>query len=398
LQWLAVYFVVMFSDWLQGPYVYALYSSYGFSKKDIAILFIVGFGSSSVVGTFVGALADKYGRKRLCVYFGVLYGIACVTKLSTDFWVLLVGRLLSGVATSLLFSVFEAWMVYEHNQRGFASPLLSKTFSLAVFGNGIAAILAGVVASFVVVRWGFVAPFMVSLVFLVASSIYVSYAWGENYGNSEMQLTKVFSGALDALKDRRILLLGTIQSLFEASMYIFVFLWTPMLEEAFSEMKVYEKLGLHGLIFATFMVCIMVGSSVFRLLDGKLTVETIYTYTLALSGALFLSIALLNQQYITFFGFLIFEMCCGIHFVCIGTLRSRYIPEESRSGVMNLFRVPLNILVVAILNYINNFSHSTIFLTCGVWLLISTWCLVLMARIPARVTVVADGDSAPSTH
>ena len=30
------------------------------------------------------------------------------------------GRLLSGIATSLLFSVFEAWMVSEHHKRGFS--------------------------------------------------------------------------------------------------------------------------------------------------------------------------------------------------------------------------------------------------------------------------------------
>ena len=46
-------------DWLQGPYVYALYAGYGFSKGDIGKLFIAGFGSSMVFGTVVGSLADK---------------------------------------------------------------------------------------------------------------------------------------------------------------------------------------------------------------------------------------------------------------------------------------------------------------------------------------------------
>jgi len=27
----------MAGDWLQGPYVYALYDSYGFSQEDIAV-------------------------------------------------------------------------------------------------------------------------------------------------------------------------------------------------------------------------------------------------------------------------------------------------------------------------------------------------------------------------
>jgi hypothetical protein len=46
-------------DWLQGPYVYALYEHYGYSPAQIGQLFIAGFGSSMLFGTFVGALADK---------------------------------------------------------------------------------------------------------------------------------------------------------------------------------------------------------------------------------------------------------------------------------------------------------------------------------------------------
>ncbi len=35
---------------VQGPYVYKLYEYYEFKKGDIAILFIVGFGSSLLIG------------------------------------------------------------------------------------------------------------------------------------------------------------------------------------------------------------------------------------------------------------------------------------------------------------------------------------------------------------
>ena len=61
--YLFVYFCVMAGDWLQGPYVYALYSSYGFNQHDIAVLFVAGFGSSMIFGTFIGSLADRFGRK-----------------------------------------------------------------------------------------------------------------------------------------------------------------------------------------------------------------------------------------------------------------------------------------------------------------------------------------------
>jgi hypothetical protein len=39
--------------------VYALYEHYGYSPAQIGQLFITGFGSSMVFGTFIGALADK---------------------------------------------------------------------------------------------------------------------------------------------------------------------------------------------------------------------------------------------------------------------------------------------------------------------------------------------------
>jgi hypothetical protein len=47
------------SDWLQGPYVYALYKSYGYGLDSIGVLFIVGFLSSALFGTVISSLADR---------------------------------------------------------------------------------------------------------------------------------------------------------------------------------------------------------------------------------------------------------------------------------------------------------------------------------------------------
>eukprot|EP00461_Guttulinopsis_vulgaris_P010652 UN10730 len=61
--WLAVYLLAMFSDWLQGPYAYALYNSLNFTKSEIALLSVTGFGSSMLVGTFAGSLSDSFGLR-----------------------------------------------------------------------------------------------------------------------------------------------------------------------------------------------------------------------------------------------------------------------------------------------------------------------------------------------
>ena len=43
--YLPAYLFATMADWLQGPYKYALYSSYGYTQRDIAHLFVAGYGS-----------------------------------------------------------------------------------------------------------------------------------------------------------------------------------------------------------------------------------------------------------------------------------------------------------------------------------------------------------------
>ena len=171
--YLIIFLLAMFSDWLQGPYVYELYVSYGFSQQEIAELFVCGFGSSMIVGTFVGGLADKLGRKIMCIMYSVCYIIACCTKLVPEYWTLMLGRFLSGVSTSLLFSAFESWMVCEHHKQGFDGSLLGDTFAYATFGNGLVAVLAGLIANTAAASYGFVAPFVVAIVPLSAVAFMV---------------------------------------------------------------------------------------------------------------------------------------------------------------------------------------------------------------------------------
>uniref|UniRef100_A0A1I7XC19 G_PROTEIN_RECEP_F3_4 domain-containing protein n=1 Tax=Heterorhabditis bacteriophora TaxID=37862 RepID=A0A1I7XC19_HETBA len=60
-----------------------------------------------------------------------------------------------------------------------------------------------------------------------------------------------------------VLCLGLIQSLFEGSMYTFVLEWTPALTQAVGENEYIP----HGYIFAAFMVAMMIGSSIFKIIS-----------------------------------------------------------------------------------------------------------------------------------
>jgi len=73
------------------------------------------------------------------------------------------------------------------------------------------------------------------------------------------------SAAVGVLRDKpEVLLLGLVQSLFEAAMFCFVLLWVPMLSHA-NEVSGGDKLPI-GLLFACLMVCIMLGSSLYEVL------------------------------------------------------------------------------------------------------------------------------------
>jgi len=423
--YLVVYLLAVFADWLQGPYVYELYVYYGFDKGQISELFVCGFGSSMIVGTFVGGLADKVGRKRMCILYAVLYIIACFTKLCNSYWVLMLGRFLSGISTSLLFSVFESWMVCEHNKRGFDAALLADTFAYQTFGNGVVAVVAGLVANSAADTFGYVAPFMISIVPLVTLSILVSTTWNENFGNAQFSLLSSLQKGFDLIRrDTRLAALGVAQSCYEGALYTFIFIWTPALKtveemiveasgdvagvdpgekivhvqrgnkssgggsgggaggggraaaSAAAALEGHELTSSYlGIIFAVFMICVMIGSSIFRLLtqdmDGNSTPSItlfripLYVHLVA-TAAMGLLTLFLREKWFVYAMFLVFEGTTGVFYPSYGMIKSEKIPEDIRSAVMNILRIPLNIFVVLLLLKFKYLSSSTVLSVCTV--------------------------------
>jgi len=361
--YLVVYLMAMMADWLQGPYVYALYESYGFTQSDNAVLFTMGFGSSAVFGTVIGSLADRMGRRKFAALYCILYGVSCLTKHVNNFSFLMFGRVTGGIATSLLFSVFDSWMVSEHNRRNFDPELLGATFSLAVFGNSVVAITAGEVGQFFadmleltplrpgsdVYYGGYCMPFDVAIAFLIVALVAMSLMWSENYGNktgstSSGSLADTMSVAVRTIRQfPQVLYTGVVCSFFESSMFIFVFMWTPALTEEGQPKPPY------GHIFATFMVMAMLGSQVFSLGVQSMSVEAVGRLTLMVSAVCHVVPMMTTDVSLRFMSFCIFELCVGVYFPMMGTLKGSVVPEESRSAIYSLYRVPLNVIVISVL-------------------------------------------------
>jgi MFS transporter, MFS domain-containing protein family, molybdate-anion transporter len=369
--YLVVYLLAVAADWLQGPYVYALYTEYGYGKKEIGQLFIAGFGSSALFGTFVGSIADKYGRKANVVVYAATYIVSCATKHSPVFGVLMLGRLMAGISTSILFSAFESWLVSEHNRRGYEQSLLSETFSKAQFGNAVVAIVAGQVAGVVADRFGKVAPFDTAAIVLGALALIVLLTWTENYGDQRQSVAGGLSSAWTMLiSDEKIIMVGTIQSCFESAMYLMVFSWTPALQAA-SDAGGKGEIP-HGMIFSSFMVAIMIGSSIFTYLLKLQPIELFSRNLYVVAVACFTITVVSPRVFDVYLALIIFEIVCGVYFPAMGTMRAKYVPEETRSAIMNFLRVPLNVIVCVTL-YVN-VQNALVFQICAGLMIVAVIC------------------------
>lgn len=402
-KYLTAYYLATFSDWLQGPYVYKVYSDYGYEEEEIAVLYIAGFASSSLFGTVVGHLADKYGRKILCVSFGFIYSICCLSKLSSEFYCLLLGRVLGGISTSILFSTFEAWYINEHiNHFNLPPEWLNITFSKASFSTGFLAIMAGIISQIFAdtLNLGAVSPFIIAIPFLLMCSYFVLKSWNEHPPPkttlNHSFLTPVY---LILCQDRNLLVLSLIQSMFEAVMYTFIYSWTPIISELKPPL---------GIVFSSFMLAFMIGSKVYGMwLSHQHPPQLVLVVA---AGCSFISLAIVGQvisyvlyssqhhslsvdsrkvlTQICFVCFVLYEMCLGVYFPVMGYLKSRVIPEEYRASMANWFRAPMNLFTCISLTFNrfnksqNNESYSpsvllfekfnTIYMLCSVFLLFTT--------------------------
>jgi len=384
--YIVVYLLAMGADWLQGPHVYALYESYGLTTQQIQELFVAGFGSSLVFGTFIGSLADQFGRRFNCIIYGLTYAAGCVTKHFPEYHVLMCGRVLAGLSTSILYSAFESWVVCEHHARGFGDDLLSSLFAHATLGNSVVAIMAGVIAQGFADAYGFVAPFDVAIVVLLAMSVTAAMTWNENYGDTTSNTRANVKLALrHIVYNRKVFCLGIIQGLFEGAMYTWVLEWTPALATNLSSDSIP-----HGIIFTGFMLSVMIGSSAFKLLSHKFAVESLMRpVLLAASASLLVPVLFPGNQLLIYSAFLLFEFCVGIFWPAMCTMRGKYVPEETRSTVMNFFRIPLNLIVVVIL--LSDFSMKEMFIICAVFLFLSFCCQQILYRASLHHVVVLPG-------
>ncbi|UPX19196.1 uncharacterized protein EKO05_0009465 [Ascochyta rabiei] len=392
-----IYLLVNAADWLQGPYIYPIYKDEkGLSEETVAFLFLIGFVSAGVSASFAGTFADRYGRRTACLAYCVLYSFSSFTLLADDIRILFVGRVLGGVCGTLLWSVFESWLVAEFNQLMLEdTSVLGGIFSAMTILNSLVAICAGILAEWLVGTAGTAkAPFLASIGCLSAAFVAIAKFWGENYGashrdasenatllqqeeaetvQSTMSTTK--STLKYILRDTNILVLALASCFFEGSLFLFIFFKFPALKLSHKLAGSKEELPF-GLIFAILMCSMMLGSLLYNNITTASTTfpaKRVLIGTLTVASACFFIPGHFRDERITLWCFCVFELCCGVYYPVMASIKGKLIDDSSRASVYTVLRIPLNAFVVLALSTTKEGeSHrDTVFTTCSGLLLVA---------------------------
>jgi hypothetical protein len=117
-----------------------------------------------------------------------------------------------------------------------------------------------------------------------------------------------------------------------------------------------------GCVFSAMMMSITIGGMVYRPLQTLISTSLVskrmapemcasFVYFMA-AASMAIPATCLSQSSDSCFGriivsFMVVECCVGLFMPVAGTLRSKYVPDALQGAILNIFRLPLNAVVVS---------------------------------------------------
>lgn len=397
-----------------GTHLYVLYEGYGFS---VASLYCLGFLTGAITAPITGPLIDRIGRKKSALLYCALEVGINMLEQFPFLSGLIVSRVVGGVTTNLLSTVFETWLDTEYRNRGFAKEEYETLMRDSVVVSNLAAIASGYLAHVLAESFGNTGPFEGAVTCTAVAFAVIFFLWNENYGKSgeDEESNSPIAQLKETLtfikSDSKVTRVCITQGLTLGSLHIFIFLWSPLLKEFSAGCKGYvwglDSQGepAYGLIFGAYMAAGVLGglfSPIVRrfvtfilspLTKGKVpetvTVdgeeEPVRAMDIEFQGAfcyffcalLLLAPSLLSAtgEYtfsIALFSFIAYEFSVGIYSPCEGMMRSIYIPPESRGSIMTVPSIIVNVAVALGVVSTESISNQTalcvisvMMMTCG---------------------------------
>ena len=158
----------------------------------------------------------------------------------------------------------------------------------------------------------------------------------------------VMGGCRAVATNKNLFILILMVACFEGSMFTFVFNWTPALKNDYT-------MPAFGMIFATLLMAYMCGSCCVQLRNATNPIKDGQASN-ALGPICFLVAGIAHSKginkaalTIVYLGFIGFVFCCGLHMPSDASVKGEFVPEHVRSMVYNIYRVPMNAIVLIVL-------------------------------------------------
>jgi hypothetical protein len=181
--------------------------------------------------------------------------------------------------------------------------------------------------------------------------------WAENKPNAESHssMNKNFMEACKELKKREVLCMGIIESLFQAVVNIYLFAWTPILQNS-------TDTGINvGFIFTCFVTTMIMGTTIYEIFMIYLRCEYYISISISLliELVLFFFVSYIDSFLIRFILLSSINGVTGFFNPLNSIIKSRILVEKHRATLMSIFRIPLNLyvfIVLVSLRYMNPFQ------------------------------------------
>lgn len=284
-------------------------------------------------GSISGVISDKIGPRRACILYWVLQLAVGVVKSFSALRCSWINNFILAFASSVFYFCFETWLVLEHEKQDQKQDLLFDTFWLMTFFESVSLVGSQEITNVLVSDDDsrFLLPYAFAATLSVVGILYIRNASSTcQHASAIGSYQKSFLAHV--LRDKRVLILVLAQASIHFAVSAFWFLWAPTIvaDGRYAQLSV---------IYPCFLASRMLGSAGFPWFYGAIApFRNEDSLTIAYVGAgLALSIAAYDYQEIAplVIVFCIFHACVGFILPSLARLRTMYLPNELRGGMMS---------------------------------------------------------------
>jgi len=340
------------------------------SLLQVTKLYVITVVTTTVFGV-LSDIVDFGSRRNKCVVSALLFTLSmgCILLSNGHFDLLMLSRVTYGIASSLLHSAFDAYLVQEHSSLGFPEDWLNQTFSSLTHSMALVSCLSGVFGQIAARSGGIYGPTALSCGLFALMTLYIAFTWRKDTNGPKFLLSSFLTSWGQALRasrtNRQITTLLLISSCSEATITIFTFYWAPWLTSVIVESTDVTTFPF-PLIFSTYIACSMVGAYLYQLLIGRMGNESILQLVLLGTSVCYFLGAVFQTSTLVFVISLCTQFLVGAYWPSVGYARGRAISPELRSSTLCMNRLLTLVIVVPMLSSIHHNPMIMLFSCSGI--------------------------------